>query len=517
MKFMLRNLGICAALTLLAASAGAAADLRLAEAAKNDDKEAVRSLLKQHVDVNTPERDGATALSWASYRDDMETANILIAAGANVNVANDYGASPLMLACENGSAGMVSMLLKARANPNADVLSGETALMRCAHTGNVNAVKALLAAGANVNGKENRQGDTALMWALAEKHPDVAWELVEHGADIHARTKDGFTPLLFAAQQGDLESTKMLLDKGIDVNEATPDGDNALLVASASGHEAYCIFLLDHGANPNAADRNGITALHYSIMNGLGQAASGISMVRSHTPFLHRPNMVGLVKALLARGANPNARLTAPATEMDYGPGYGKILRTAQLNVGGGRISPVGATPLIMAALSFDVDLMRFLVASGADPKLATQDNVTTIMAMLGLGRERASLISYTQAQEPKVLEGVKMLVDLGVDVNAVETDTGLTALHCAAFYGGSERIIQYLVEKGANINAKTKAGQTALDIASNVAPKGKVERNLVPLAYWKNSVDLLLKLGATPISDTSAKPQAVSSAASAP
>ena len=131
-----------------------------------------------------------------------------------------------------------------------------------------------------------------------------------------------------------LESAQLLLDKGVDVNEATPDGDNALLVASASGHEAFSNFLLEHGANANAADRNGITALHYAIMNGLGQAASGISMVRAHTPYLHRPNMVGLVKALLAHDANPNARLTAPATEMDYGPGYGKILRTAQLNVG---------------------------------------------------------------------------------------------------------------------------------------------------------------------------------------
>jgi ankyrin repeat protein len=305
----------------------------------------------------------------------------------------------------------------------------------------------------------------------------------------------------------------MLLTAGVDVNEATPDGDNALLLASAGGHEAFSIFLLEHGANPNSTDRNGITAMHYAIMNGLGQAASGISMVRAHTPYLHRPNMVELVKALLKHGANPNARLTAPATEMDYGPGYGKILRTAQLNVGGGRISPVGATPFLMAALSFDPSLMRLLVAAGADPRLATQDNVTPLMAALGLGRERASLISYTEEQEPKILEMVKLTVELGVDVNAVETATGLTALHCAAFYGNSERIIQYLVEKSANLNVKTKAGQTPLDIASNIAPKGKVERNLVPLAYWKGTVDLLLKLGATPVSASVAKTSDVGSA----
>ena len=95
------------------------------------------------------------------------------------------------------------------------------------------------------------------------------------------------------------------------------------------------------------------------------------------------------------------------------------------------------------------------------------------------------------------MLEMVKYTVGLGNDVNAAETATGLTPLLCAAFYGNSEKVIQFLVDSGANLNAKTTAGQTALDIASNVAPKGKVERNLVPLAYWRGSVDLLLKLGA--------------------
>jgi len=400
----------------------------------------------------------------------------------------------------------VNKLLKAGANPNAAAWSGETILMTCARTGNIETVKSLLATGADVKSKDSRQGNTALMWAVAQKHADVARLLIEHKADVHARTNSGFTPLLFAAQQGDADSAQILLHAGADVNEATPDGDTPLLVASASGHEAFSIFLLEHGANPNAADRNGITALHYAIINGLGQAASGISMVRSHTPYLHRPNMVELVKALLKHGANPNARLTAPATEMDYGPGYGKILRTAQLNVGGGRISPVGATPFLLAALSFDPALMHLLVSAGADPLLATEENVTPLMAAIGLGRERASLISYTEKQEAKIMEMVKMLVEMGVDVNAVETATGLTALHCAAFYGNSERVIQFLVEKGANLNVTTTAGQTALDIASNIAPKGKVERNLVPLAYWKGTVDLLLKLGATPVSNAAAK-----------
>jgi len=303
----------------------------------------------------------------------------------------------------------------------------------------------------------------------------------------------------------------VLLTAGADVNVATPDGDTPLLIASASGHEAFSIFLLEHGANPNSADRNGITALHYAIMNGLAEAASGISM--GHAPYLRRPNMAELVKALLKHGANPNARLTAPAKENDAGPGYGKIFIMKQLTIGGGRISPVGATPFLMAALTFDPALMRLLVAAGANPLLTNEENVTPLMAAIGLGRERAGRIAYSPERESAVFEMVKYTVELGNDVNATETATGLTPLHCAAFYGNSERIIQFLVDKGGNLNAKTTAGQTPLAIASNIAPKGKVERNLVPLAYWKGSVELLLKLGAAPVSASVAKTSDVDSA----
>ena len=460
MKISVKSLGVWGALSLLAATAGAAGDLRVVDAAKRGDKAAVRSLLKQHVDVNASQPDGATAISWAAYRDDLEMADLLISAGAKVNVANeDSSETPLLLACANGSAGMVDKLLKAGANPNAATWAGETPLMQCAHTGSVDAVKALLARGADVNAKDHREGDTALMWAVAQKHTSVAHVLLEHKADVHARTSNGFTPLLFAAQQGDADSAQMILNAGADINEATPGGDTPLLIASASGHEAFSLFLLEHGANPNLADSNGIVPLHYAIMEGLAEVANGISMSgHGAAPYLTRPNMIELAKALLARGANPNARLTAPAKEFEVGPGYGKIFIMKQSNIGGGRISPVGATPFLMAALTFDLPLMRMLVAAGADPLLANEENVTPLMAAIGLGRERGGTVNYSAEQESRVMDMVKYTVELGNDVNATETATGLTPLLCAAFYGHSERIIQFLVDKGANMNAKSRA-----------------------------------------------------------
>ena len=129
--------------------AATAEDLRLADAVKNRDRTAVRSLLEQHVNVNAAQPDGTTALAWAANRDDLETADLLIRAGAKVNAANDYGVTALSLACTNRSAAMLERLLKAGADPNAALWTGETPVMVCAHTGNVETVKLLLSHGAD--------------------------------------------------------------------------------------------------------------------------------------------------------------------------------------------------------------------------------------------------------------------------------------------------------------------------------------------------------------------------------
>jgi len=460
----------------------ARADFPLIEAARQGNIAAVRSLLTQRLDVNAPQADGTTALAWAAERDDLEMADLLIRAGAKVNTANDYGASPLWIACSNASTAMVEKLLKAGADPSAPLASGETALMTAADLGSTDIAKLLADRGAQLDAKENQAGQTALMWAAAEKHPKITEILIGHGADVHARAKSGFTALMFAAQQGDVESAEMLIAAGSNVNEATPEGTTALLKAAATGQEPVLLLLLNKGANPNAADINGYTALHFSAA---------------------RRNRLESVKALVARGAKPNARLIKDPAK------------------GNSNSTSIGATPFFLAAEARNVAIMRFLASNGADPLLGTTAtmfsnepngyrlqvvaNTTPLAAAAGSGRFNGNYTEFTPAEENNAIEAVKLAMELGGDINDAN-EYGQTALHAAA-YLKADKLVQFLVENGAKIDLIDKFGQTPLSIAARVITEGvKDSYDISPRRHNESTYQLLLKLGATPLATSGIK-----------
>ena len=485
---------------LLAASVAHAADL--ADAAEQRNGEAVRSLLAQKADVNDRQADGATALQWAAHWNDLETAKLLIQAGADVNRANDNGVTPLLLACVNGSAPMVETLLRAGADANKALPTGETPLMRAARTGNAEAVKLLLGAGANVNAQESRQGQTALMWATAQKHPGVVKALLDGGADVHVTTSAGFSALLFSSRAGDLESVRYLLKAGADVNETVSDdgstgvstryqnigaidaakssvaGMTPLLIASANGNEEVALFLLENGADAKATDPNGFTAMHYAILKGASHIAAVQLDSLDAMAYMFRPNMTKLVESLLAHGADPNARVK---TDM----------RLPHSNTP--RFSMRGATPFLLAAGSYDASLMRLLVSHGADPQLGTAAGITPMMAAAGLGRYQ----DFNPGDEPNALGAVKTALELGGDVNSVG-ENDYTALHGAA-YVGAKSIIQFLVDHGADVEARDSFDQSPLSIAEGTIGAKVVDFTKKPFGPHPEAADLLVKLGAKP------------------
>ena len=479
---------VCRSVLLLAlfgvgVAAAAPPETALADAAKRADWAAVRTLLQAGADVDDRQGDGSTALHWASYRDNREIAALLIRAGADVDAANDLGVTALWAACENGSSAMVETLLEAGADPNTALPFGETPLMTAARAGNADVVGRLLAAGAEVDAATDAGAygaQTALMWAVAQKHPAVVEVLLAHGADVHARSttftetvktvstyanyglrcvprdecyitevqSGGFTPLLFAARVGDLASARLLVAAGADVNEATPDGAGALAVAALSGNGAVGALLLEHGADPNAAG-GGYAPLHATILQ-------------------RDPD---LAEALLAAGADPDARVSAStrytrdSADFFFPPWH------------------VGAPAFWLAARHREAGIMRLLVRHGADPH-ATHDprywtrdrgtaagrmwveegETTALMAAVGLGgrdplwavNHRARVGEATElgggpdrtAAEAAALEAVRVAIELGVDVDAANA-RGRTAVS-AARINGFDEVAAFLVEHGA-------------------------------------------------------------------
>lgn len=454
-------------LLVQAALVAAGADAPLIKAVRSKDAATVRALIKQRVDVNAPQGDGATALHWAAHVNDLTIADLLIRAGARASVANDNGFTPLHLACTNRSGAMVERLLSAGADANAASLNGETVLMTCARAGDARAVKALLVKGARVNVKEHGHRQTPLMWAAAQRHPEVTELLIEAGADIQAQSltytqtvvgeqtqrfgrealnytvlRGGSTPLLFAARSGDTASAQLLIAAGANVNDALPDGTSALVLAAHSGHGETAALLLEKGADPDAAG-SGYTALHAAVLR----------------------SDLELVKALLARGANPDLRTTK-----------GTPLRrdTTDFNL---PATLIGSTPYLLAARFLEPDIMKALAAGGADVELAMNDGATALMLATGVSsgtnatrRGIAVIDGGVVEPESAVLNTVATVIDLGADVNATN-EAGDTALHAAATRG-LNTVVQLLADKGAQLNVKNKRGLTPLAalIPRNVA-----------------------------------------------
>ena len=488
-------------ITLLAVAGLAAApdDVGLVDAARSQDPARVSALLARKVEVNVRAEDGSTALLWAAHWNDVATADLLIRAGADANLANDFGMTPLSRACTNGSAALVELLLNGGANPNTRIATGETPLMTCASTGNADAVRALIARGADVNAKEPSQNQDALMWAASERHPNVVRLLVEAGADARAHTKKGFTALHFAAREGDIDSVRQLLASGVNVNvrslpdapqegakekkEVAPrgpgyqatisEGSTPLLVATVRAHVPLALYLLEQGADPNVLDA-GFTPLHWASgtwEGGIANQVYGFTDPMGGIP--NRQQKIALVKSLLAHGANPNARMSRRP------PGF--------QGLGGGYEDAPGATPFLLASAADDLEMMRLLHGAGADPKLVTDSKATAVMAASGLNRS----IGESPTTEAQALDAVKFLFELGADAKGATT-TGENALFGAA-YRGWNTLLQLLIDKGADVNAVSKAGITPW-----LAASGSGDR-LGGVLYNTAGADILLKHGADP------------------
>jgi ankyrin repeat protein len=464
---------------LSAAALAAAGKSEVADAAMQGNSSAVRSLLQQNADVNAPQVDGTTALHWAVQANDLELTELLIRAGGHVTSANHAGATPLLLATVNGNAAIMERLIKAGADPNAPLTkAADTALMMASRTGKVDAVKVLLDHGAQVNAKETWGGTTALMWAVSEHHPEVARLLIEHGADVNAKSNfvpsasgRGFegtapvaakpnqpieefasgllTPLMFAAREDVIESARLLVKAGADVNATGGDGKDVLGLAIFDGSYDVATLLIESHAKVNQADAQRFTPLFWAVDRRNMETAPNF-------PWMVTTDPLPLIQKLLDAGADPNAVINSTPR--------------ARMREGSPRL--VYATALMRAAFAGDIELVKLLLAHGANPHIISSDRETTLMAACGTG-----FINGYHRQKPSAerLGVVKLLIDLGEDVNAADS-YGITPLMVAANLGDIA-VVQYLIDKGADLAAHDLGKKNDGAFGSSVEP-------LMPIDY---------------------------------
>ncbi|HEY2384567.1 MAG TPA: ankyrin repeat domain-containing protein [Terriglobia bacterium] len=451
-------------------------------AAYRGDKEMVDMLIRAKANPNVANIEGSTPLWLASATGDAGIIASLLNAGADPNEALPLGRTPLMAAARTGKVDAMKLLIDHGANVNAkETLRGTTALMWAADEGQAAAIRLLIQSGAVMNMRSNlatrqaprpsgKSGDPrkaveAQAAALAANQPaplvadtrggsknvqpaaqraaqqaaaaddaGAADDAAAGGGGGRGRNQgppDGgqLTALTMAARSNGLESVKVLLAAGADVNQTTGYGWSALLVATQNRYYKLGAYLLDHGADVNLPNKGGWTPLYLATDNR--NIESGDYPVR-------KPDMEHLdfIKLLLARGANVNAPIK-DSTES-------RTVFTGQW------LDENGATPFLRASQSGDVELMKLLLAHGADPKISTVLGVTALQVASGIGWVEG--ITYEHSRE-ETLEAVKLLLDLGLDPNA-QADTGRVALHGAAHKGRPD-VVQVLADHGAKLNMK--------------------------------------------------------------
>jgi ankyrin repeat protein len=482
----------------------------LLDAAESGDRATALRLLAGKADPNTAGPDGTTAVMYAAANNDLELVRALIKAGANVKLMNRLGTSALTEAAIIGSAPVIDALLKAGADPNTKNPEGETALMSVARSGKMEAAKLLLDAGADVNRKEGWGGQSALMWAAAQSQSEMVKLLASRGADVNERgmihqwerkviteprpkdmNKGGFTPLLYAAREGCVECARNLIAAGADPDLEDPDRVTPLNMSLLNLHFEFAAYMIKAGADVDKWDLFGRSPLYMAAdVSTLPVKGNGAMAV---IPSEDSITALEVAKLLLEHGANPNLQLKRR-------PPY----RDVPQDRGGDTILAQGATPLLRAARAGDAKFVELLLKHGALVDLRGKEGVTPLMAAAGVEFGTRVTRGRNRTNEG-VLATMRLLLDAGANINArmvteprrVVTDSAaqraaagagrggrasqvpsaLAVPHQTALHGAAERgytaFVKFLVENGADLQAKDADGRTALDLARGVGVPG--------------------------------------------
>ncbi len=476
-------------------------------AAKTGDAAVVETLVKASADVNVVTTMGATPLMLAAASGNADTVSILLEHGAEVNAAEAArGQAALMFAAVYNRGEVIDVLVKNGADITMATKIVETAAIekkwsdadREHRKEREAAAKAAAAAEAKSKGLEPSKGveDSApkdegkslfakvFGWVPGvgggEKKPEQRRSFYRSPFGKLVGNQGGMTALLLASRQGNREAVDALVTAGSDVNVVSGgDHTSPLLIATINGHFDLAKSLLDQGADPSLASEAGATPL-YGAINLQWSPKALYPQPQAYRQ--QEVSYLDFMELLLEAGADPNARLKKKL----WYSGYNFDLSGVNEN---------GATAFWRAAYGTDVDAMKLLMAYGADPNLPTLkpeiapsdgigpqeekedvsglapvppggDAVSPLLAAAGVGYGRGFAANSHRHHPAGSMTAVRYLVEeLGADVNARDHDA-YNALHHAASRGDAE-MVQYLFDKGCDISAISRRGQSTADMAN--------------------------------------------------
>jgi uncharacterized protein len=473
---------------LVTTAATAAPTKSVADAAQAGDAAQVRQLIKSGADVNAPTADGSTALLFAAYDSNIELIKALLGAGANPNVANNFGVTPLLQSARYGDAAAIEALLKGGADVEKAQRDGETPLMAASRAGSVAAVKLLLQHGANPNKVESLEDQTALMWATAEGHLDVVDALLTAGANPNMKARlseltkrstrtdfpsGGFTAVMWAVRNGDEPLVERLVKGGADLKLTNGDGATAMMLAIVNDRFDLAAKLLGLGADANDGSLYYAVEMHDATTDW--RAKDGTRLRADHPNDL---TALDLIKVLLDHGADPN-----------------KLFQGQMHSASMCCDTKANATPFYRAAVAADVEGLKLMIAKGANLEWAppkaekgprdllgpSNAGKTPLMVAMdggkGVGmaggpgdiREGAEA-PFREKSNRNPLDAMQVLIDAGANINA-KTPEGDSALHIAAFAGKID-VVRLLAKNGADLKLKDGAGLTALQVVEKQPPR---------------------------------------------
>jgi|GEM_PF-6840273 len=496
-------LGSCAAgIAILGKAPTAQTREEMFRAAAKGNTAKVKELVAKDTGIKGEQENIATMLHNAIQAGNYPMVCSLVEGGADVHIKTRDGTSMLHLAAAQNSSDIIALLVDAGIEVNITDSHGRTPLQLAAERGQMDNVKYLLAHGAKPDyGKTDSRFPNALQTAVKNKNIELVKLFIEHGANVHVKTRDGFSMLhLAVAGKNNNEIISLLLDAGVEVDAPDSQGNTPLFWAVERALMPNIELLMAHGANMYKEDKpghapfyRGVRYLPYEdflvILNKYAAPAWKEDTIMIVDAAGNRDPNVYLY--LMQNGIPINVRDKYGTTTLHSFAGTGhKELALMALNAGANinDHGKSGNTPLHSAIHNGHMDMVKLLVERGADINARGYGSQTPLEYAMSMSRfsfrKDNGIIDYLMQQKMKqggtdvlndiletaIKQGDKDLIQdtlsRGADINKMNSQ-GVTPLHLACNGRDRYEIVQMLIDKGADVNARDKSQQTPLHLAA--------------------------------------------------